>query len=55
MSDEFIYEVLLQEDAETGEVILPIPLEVLEKMGWKENDQIDIQLDDTGRIIMKKL
>lgn len=49
------YEVITQEDPETGDVIVPIPPQVLQELGWKEGDEIDIQLGDNGKIIIKKL
>jgi hypothetical protein len=49
------YEVITQEDPETGDVIVPIPPQVLQELGWKEGDEIDIQLDEKGKITLKKL
>jgi hypothetical protein len=49
------YEVITQEDKETGDLILPIPQELLDTLGWKPGDNIDFALDDKGRWIMKKL
>ena len=34
--DSIRYEVITQEDSETGDVILPIPLPLLKKLGWQE-------------------
>ena len=34
-------------------VLLKFPPEVLEKMGWKEGDTLDITLED-GAIVVKK-
>lgn len=49
------YEVMTQEDPDTGDMIVPIPPQVLKELGWKEGDEIDIQLDASGKIIIKKL
>ena len=49
------YEVITHEDPKTGDLILPIPPQVLRDLGWKEGDEIDIQLDENGKIVMKKL
>lgn len=49
------YEVITQEDPASGDVLLPIPPQVLRDLGWKEGDEIDIQLDENGRILLKKL
>jgi len=44
------YEVITQED-ENGDLIIPIPLPVLTSLGWKDGDDIEIGIDDTGKII----
>lgn len=49
------YEVITQEDPETGDLLIPMPPQLLREMGWKEGDQLDFQLDDKGKIIVKKL
>lgn len=49
------YEVITQEDPETGDMIIPLPPQVLKKLGWKEGDEIDFQIDDKGHIIVTKL
>lgn len=49
------YEVITQEDPETGDLILPIPEILLKNMGWKEGDEIDISLGEDGKIYLKKL
>lgn len=52
---EFNYEVILQECPETGELILPIPPELMGQMGWREGDNLDFNLDDQGRWIISKV
>lgn len=52
-SDRFTYEVITQEDSE-GDLLIPIPLPVLESLGWKENDNIEISVDKNGKLILKK-
>jgi hypothetical protein len=49
------YEVITQEDPETGDMLIPIPPNLLKQLGWKEGDDIDFSIDDKGRIILKKL
>ena len=49
------YEVITQEDPETGDLIIPLPPQLLKEMGWKEGDELDFQIDDQGKIIVKKL
>ena len=48
------YEVITHEDPETGDIILPIPLELLNTMGWKEGDLLDFKQDDQGRWVITK-
>lgn len=49
------YEVITQEDPETGDLLIPLPPQLLKEMGWKEGDQLDFQMDDKGKVIIKKL
>jgi bifunctional DNA-binding transcriptional regulator/antitoxin component of YhaV-PrlF toxin-antitoxin module len=51
---EFTYEVLTQEDPETGELVLPIPPELMKQMGWQEGDDLSFDLDNQGRWIISK-
>lgn len=53
--DDVTYEVITQEDPETGDLILPIPQELLDKMGWKAGDNLEWAQDDKGRWILKKV
>ncbi len=39
---------------ENGDAIIEIPDEVLEELGWKENDVLDIE-EKNGKIIMRRL
>lgn len=49
------YEVITQEDPETGDLMIPMPPELLRKMGWKEGDELDFSIDENGKVIVKKL
>lgn len=49
------YEVITQEDPETGDMLIPIPPNLLAELGWKEGDDVDFSIDEKGRIILKKL
>jgi hypothetical protein len=49
------YEVITQEDPETGDMLIPIPPHLLKQLGWKEGDDVDFSIDDKGRIILKKI
>lgn len=48
------YEVLTQEDPETGDIYLPMPPELLAEMGWVEGDVVDFNQDTQGRWIISK-
>jgi hypothetical protein len=34
--------VTAQEDPETGDLLVPIPLDILEKLGWKEDTILEV-------------
>ncbi len=53
-NNDIRYEVITQEDPESGDVLLPIPPILLAEMGWKEGDDVEFNVDDIGRIIIKK-
>lgn len=53
-NDNVTYEVITQEDPETGDLILPIPQELLDRMGWKPGDNLEWVQDDKERWILKK-
>lgn len=48
------YEVITQEDPETGDMYIPIPPQLLKDLGWKEGDEIDFSIDENGRMVVKK-
>jgi hypothetical protein len=48
------YEVITQEDPETGDLIIPIPEPVLRSLGWKEGDEVNIDIDKDGKLYLKK-
>lgn len=49
------YEVITQEDPETGDLLMPIPPELLRELGWKEGDDIEFGIDDSGNYILKRV
>ena len=49
------YEVITQEDPDTGDLLLPIPPQLLEQMGWKEGDEIEFEIDASGKYVLKKV
>lgn len=53
--DQIRYEVITQEDPDSGDVLLPIPPQLLAELGWKEGDDVDFSIDEKGRIILKKI
>lgn len=48
------YEVITQEDPESGDVIIPIPEPVLKAMGWKDGDDVEVSISQDGSLILKK-
>ena len=49
------YEVITQPSPDSDDdLLLPIPQALLDRMGWKEGDNIEIGLDEEGRYILKK-
>lgn len=48
------YEVITEEDPETGDIIVPIPPAILKQMGWNEGDTIEFTKDDQGRYVLTK-
>lgn len=47
------YEVITQENSE-GDLIIPVPIPVLKKLGWKEGDNVEIGIDGAGKLFLKK-
>ena len=37
------YEVITQEDPETGDMLIPIPPHLLKELGWKEGDMVNAE------------
>lgn len=52
--DQVRYEVITQEDPDTGDLILPIPPILLEQLGWKEGDDIEFGINEDGTWFLKK-
>lgn len=53
-ADNTRYEVITQEDPETGDMILPIPEILLKSLGWKEGTQVQIEVGTDGKLYLKK-
>lgn len=47
------YEIITQQD-ENGDVLVPIPQVLLDKLKWKQGDVIEFGLDGSGRFILRK-
>ena len=50
--DGSLYEVTVQQDPVTGELIIPIPPEVLQRLDWKEGDEITFNRDREGKLVI---
>lgn len=48
------YEVIVQEDEKTGDILLPIPEEVLRSLDLKEGDDVEFEMDADGTLYIKK-
>lgn len=48
------YEVVTQEDTATGDVLIPLPPELLAQLGWTEGTEVKFEFDDKGRFIVSK-
>lgn len=48
------YEVTVQEDAESGDLLVPIPPALLAALDWKQGDEVEFDLDDKGNYVIKK-
>jgi antitoxin component of MazEF toxin-antitoxin module len=46
------YEVITQE--ESDDMIIPLPIPLLTKLGWKNGDKVEIDIDDQGQLFLKK-
>lgn len=53
-SEYISFEVILQEDESTGDLLFPIPPELLAQLNWKEGDEIEFNVDDKGNYVMSK-
>ena len=48
------YEVITHEDPDTGDLMLPIPQQLLDELGWREGDEIEFAIDEKGKYILKR-
>lgn len=47
--------VTVEEDTETGELILPLPQEMLNSKGWKEGDELEWIDNKDGSWTLEKI
>ena len=50
-----MWTVTVEEDPETGELILPLPQDMLDMQGWKEGDTLEWQDNGDGSWSLKKV
>lgn len=55
MSEKVNFEVITHEDPETGDIILPLPPELLENLGWKEGDTLEWKETTDGTWLLSKV
>jgi hypothetical protein len=48
------YTVYIEEDNETGDLILPLPQEMLDELGWDTGDVLDWQNNENGTYTLSK-
>ena len=46
--------VHLEEDPETGDLLLPFPPDMLEQLGWSEGDTLTWTVNPSGGIVLSK-
>jgi AbrB family looped-hinge helix DNA binding protein len=52
----YSYEEIFQDIPDDPDnVLMTIPPEIMEKMGWKEGDNIKVEVGDQGTVIIKKI
>jgi phytoene/squalene synthetase len=54
-TDPASYEAIIQEDPETGDLLLPLPQELLDRLGWKEGDDLEWKQSKNGAWVLAKV
>lgn len=54
-NERTFYEVIVQKDDESDDLLIPLPPDMLKKLGWKPGDTIDWSIDANGRWVIKKV
>lgn len=47
------YEVITQED-DNGDLLIPLPPDLMKALDWKEGDNIEVNIDDKGEFVFSK-
>jgi hypothetical protein len=50
---EIRYEVITQQDENPDDLLIPLPLPLLQQLNWKEGDEIQISMDELGRLVLR--
>jgi bifunctional DNA-binding transcriptional regulator/antitoxin component of YhaV-PrlF toxin-antitoxin module len=53
--NKITYEIVTHRDEATGDIIVPLPQELLEQLGWVEGDQLAFDKDTEGRLVVTKV
>lgn len=54
INENISFEVSVSEDPETGDLLLPLPDELLKQVGWTEGDELEWAFTDRGQLVLKK-
>lgn len=53
MSKQYIATIV--EVLDNGDAVLQFPPEMIAELGWDEGTAVEIQVDETGRIVIKRV
>jgi hypothetical protein len=54
-TDKARYEIITQEAEDgTGDIIIPLPAPLLKSLGWSEETELAIGVNENGTIFLKK-
>jgi bifunctional DNA-binding transcriptional regulator/antitoxin component of YhaV-PrlF toxin-antitoxin module len=55
MRKKYFDVTLIEADDGSGDLILPFPDELLKELGWKAGDVVDVYVDSSGKLAVRKL
>jgi len=55
MATDAKWTVNIEEDPDTGDLLLPFPEDMLESMGWQEGDTLSWNIDENNNITLTKV